>query len=90
MKRCAAPCVIRKIAIRITTRQYHTPAGMTGILTDAGKWKSPTFVEEMPSDTVTLEDRVFAYKVSISLPYNPTPGIYPREIKVYIYPKSPA
>ena len=24
--------------------------------------------------------QVFSYKVNISLPYNPTPGIYPREI----------
>lgn len=90
MKKCTAPFVIRKIVIRITTRQYHTPAGMTGILTNAGKWNSPTFVEEMPSGTVTLEDRVFAYTISISLPYNPIPGIYPREIKVYVHPKSPA
>lgn len=64
---------------------------MTGVLTTADKWNSPTFLEKVPNGTVTLEDRLtFSYKVSINLPYNPTPGIYPREIKVYLHPKSPA
>lgn len=80
MKKCTPPFVIRKIVIRITARQHHTPARVTVILTNVGKCSSPTFLEEMPNGTVTLEDRFFPYKVNISLPYNPTPGIYPREI----------